>query len=145
MSGGVEFCPRCDEVEIQSVDKYVNDWGYDEENQRNCIMDKKNIQCNINIKRQCKFIALGYNCCKETKEIVTSDDDGFWGIENGKWCGFKEDYPCSYYEQKGIKCCEDQSLSNLEFVDYREDGKYVKGTFVKKDGELCGLNSIVIF
>jgi len=142
---GVEICPRCSEVEIQSVDKYGNLWSYDEENQRKCILDKKNVQCNINIKQQCKYLAFGYSCCQETKDIVTKDENGFWGIENGKWCGFKEDYPCSYYEQKGIKCCVDQGLFNANFVEYRENGKWVEGTFVMRDDEICGLNKKVIF
>jgi len=142
---GIEFCPSCENIEVQSIDKYGNIWSYDEENQRKCILNKKDFQCNFNIRQQCKYLVLGYPCCKETEEIVTNDDNGFWGIENGNWCGFKDDYPCSYYKQIGIKCCEDQSLMNANFVEYREEGKYVPGTFIMRDGEICGLNHIVIF
>jgi len=140
---GVEFCPRCNESEIQSVDKYGNIWSYDEENKRKCIIDKNNVQCVINIKNQCRFSYLGYTCCKETKEIVTKDDNGFWGIENGKWCGFNEEFPCSFYEKKGMKCCDDQMPFGV--IEYKEDGKYVEGTYAMRDGEICGLTSKVIF
>jgi hypothetical protein len=135
---GVEFCPRCSETEIQSIDKYGNLWSYDEENHRKCIVNKKSVECNLHIKNTCRFNSIGYPCCNETKDIVTEDENGFWGIENGKWCGFQENYPCNFYEKKGIKCCTDQSPVNI--IESKE-----KGTYAMKDGEICGLNSIVIF
>jgi len=30
---------------------------------------------------------MGYPCCKATDEVIFTDCDGKWGIENGEWCG----------------------------------------------------------
>jgi len=30
---------------------------------------------------------LGYNCCRNSCDIVYKDDDGNWGVENNNWCG----------------------------------------------------------
>jgi len=47
---------------------------------------------------------LGYNCCKNSCNVVYQDDDGNWGVENNNWCGTPfscfngcwsmPDYPC---------------------------------------------------
>jgi hypothetical protein len=31
--------------------------------------------------------AQGYKCCSNNCEVVYSDDDGDWGVENNQWCG----------------------------------------------------------
>jgi len=46
------------------------------------------IQAN-NDKSSCSLaiIKQGYNCCSIDCDIIYSDDDGTWGLENGQWCG----------------------------------------------------------
>jgi len=38
-------------------------------------------------KAECWSLALDYPCCEKTKEVVFTDDNGDWGIENNDWCG----------------------------------------------------------
>jgi len=35
---------------------------------------------------------IGYKCCKTTRVVVYTDNDGNWGMENGDWCGIDIDY-----------------------------------------------------
>jgi len=39
---------------------------------------------------ECFSEKLGYPCCTTTSDVVLTDDDGNWGIENDIWCGIKE-------------------------------------------------------
>eukprot|EP00833_Pecoramyces_ruminatium_P001054 jgi/Orpsp1_1/1175086/evm.model.c7180000052557.1 len=35
----------------------------------------------------CFSKSMGYPCCKDISNVVTTDCDGKWGVENGEWCG----------------------------------------------------------
>jgi len=35
-----------------------------------------------------------YKCCSKC-DVIYTDDDGDWGVENNKWCGI----PDSYYDK----------------------------------------------
>jgi len=36
---------------------------------------------------------LGYSCCKGN-EVLYTDNDGKWGVENDEWCGIKDTDEC---------------------------------------------------
>jgi hypothetical protein len=127
---GIEYCPNCSSAEVESIDKYQNIWSTDKLNNKKCIINKNSAECSFYLNSKCRSATIGYMCCKETKETVLRDSFGFWGIENGKWCGFNERYPCDYYEKNGFTCCKETS----EPVEVNKDG-----IFGKEDGQLCGL------
>jgi len=59
----------------------------------------------------CWSKALGYNCCKNTCDVVYSDGDGDWGTENDDWCGIdssvcKKSDSC-FAEAMGYPCCKE--------------------------------------
>ncbi|KAG4097899.1 Arabinanase/levansucrase/invertase [Neocallimastix lanati (nom. inval.)] len=60
--------------------------------------------CSANIKKQ------GYSCCSSCI-IYFTDNDGKWGVENGKWCGIQEyceNIPTdcsSTIKSQGYACC----------------------------------------
>jgi len=135
---GVQLCPA--NTPVDSTDSYGIKWGFDVDNNRKCIVDKSTDTEN------CRSAPLGYDCCKNPNtKIVTKDSFGYWGIENGKWCGFNETYPCVYYEEYGYKCCENPSeitkseISNGVFIS---GDKVLPGYFYrnKETGIYCGLN-----
>lgn len=41
---------------------------------------------------------LGYPCCKNTKEVITTDENGKWGFENNNWCGINSSEKVSIYK-----------------------------------------------
>ena len=45
----------------------------------------------IGAKDDCFSEKLGYPCCKKTKDIVYSDEDGPWGVEDNSWCGIQRE------------------------------------------------------
>jgi len=64
-----------------------------------------------------KIMAQGYKCCSANCEVVYTDDDGEWGVENGDWCG------CGGYVcvgAQGYPCCK--STTKVEYTD--EDGDW---------------------
>jgi len=77
----------------------------------------------------------GYKCCKAGCEVIYTDNDGDWGVENGQWCG------CGGGESSsgvtcnpsvialGYKCC-----SQCSFV-YYQDGD---GDWGVENGNWCG-------
>eukprot|EP00833_Pecoramyces_ruminatium_P014586 jgi/Orpsp1_1/1188618/evm.model.d7180000066129.1 len=68
----------------------------------------------------CFSIALGYNCCSGC-EIIYTDDDGKWGVENGQWCGLKDSCSQSCWAEKlGYSCCK--STKDIIYTD--DDGKW---------------------
>ncbi|OUM62268.1 Non-catalytic module family DOC2, partial [Piromyces sp. E2] len=67
----------------------------------------------------CWSTRLGFNCCTNTKEVVYSDDDGDWGIENNQWCGIIKSYPC-WSIALGYQCCS--SCIDVAYTD--SDGKW---------------------
>ncbi|OUM61183.1 Non-catalytic module family DOC2, partial [Piromyces sp. E2] len=72
---------------------------------------------------------LGYSCCKNTKEVVYTDADGKWGVENNNWCGIEDD---CWSTRLGYPCCK--STTKVEFTD--SDGKW--GI---ENGDWCGIKT----
>ncbi|OUM68646.1 Non-catalytic module family DOC2, partial [Piromyces sp. E2] len=69
----------------------------------------------------CFSIKLGYKCCNGC-EVVYTDNDGKWGVENGEWCGLKDSCQINvcWSEKLGYPCC--QYTSDVIYVD--NDGKW---------------------
>jgi len=142
---GIQYCPSCTNVE--SIDKYGNLWSTDDINGNKCIINKDDETCNQELKKECRSALEGYLCCKNTDKVVKIDDFGSWGVENGQWCGFNEKYPCSWYKEKGYKCCNE--VYNYYTLREKLSSNYVSqqekasddGIFVEVDGEVCGLTN----
>jgi len=128
---GVAYCQECGK-KVRSVDKYRLVWSFDKENNRYCIVDMNKELCQVKIGVTCRSATIGYMCCREDRRIVTRDDFGFWGIENGQWCGYTEKYPCSYYKSIGYKCCDHNA--DYEMITGVEE----EGVFGRQDGVICG-------
>jgi len=54
-----------------------------------------------------KITSQGYSCCSASCEIVYTDDDGTWGVENGDWCGCGGGV-CE--GAQGYPCCENSTI-----------------------------------
>jgi hypothetical protein len=69
-----------------------------------------------------KIIAQGYKCCSSICKQPYVDENGEWGVEDGKWCGCIENKnSCpSTITNKGYSCCS--TCSKVRYVD--EDGKW---------------------
>ncbi|KAG4098449.1 mannan endo-1,4-beta-mannosidase B [Neocallimastix lanati (nom. inval.)] len=81
---------------------------------------------------ECFSIALGYPCCKGN-DIVYTDDDGNWGVENNEWCGINDSEPSQaacWSQALGYPCCK--STSDVYYTD--DDGNW--GV---ENGNWCGL------
>ncbi|OUM66278.1 Non-catalytic module family DOC2, partial [Piromyces sp. E2] len=67
-------------------------------------------------------------------EVVYVDGSGYWGVENGNWCGIdasKVSTATNCWSQKlGYKCC-----AGCNVVDTDENGKW--GI---ENNEWCGIN-----
>jgi len=126
---GVQICPRC---EFESIDKYGNIWGTDAVNGNKCIVDKTT-ECNYTLQTTCRSAKIGYSCCKETKDVVARDPYGFWGVENGQWCGINDPFPCSHYTELGYKTCDEIKV-NFNNVKYTSEG-----IFATVNKETCGV------
>jgi len=74
----------------------------------------------------CFSTKLGYPCCQSTTEVVYTDDDGEWGVENGDWCGMGS----CWAEAIGYPCCK--TTTEVLFTD--SDGKW--GV---ENGDWCGI------
>jgi len=74
----------------------------------------------------CFSTKLGYPCCKSTKDVVYTDADGEWGVENNDWCGIEN----CWSSKLGYPCCK--STTQVVYVD--SDGNWG----VEND-EWCGL------
>ncbi|ORX66393.1 hypothetical protein BCR32DRAFT_286326 [Anaeromyces robustus] len=140
---GIQYCQNC--MDVESIDKYGNLWSTDEINGNKCIINNINASCIFSLRTSCRSALNGYMCCKNTDKVVYRDDFGSWGIENGQWCGFNEKYPCSWYKEKGYKCCteiyDDKELyENLTSRYVTEQAELNnEGIFVEINGEVCGL------
>jgi len=66
----------------------------------------------------CWSIRLGYPCCQFTKNVVYTDSDGDWGVENNNWCGIPKPDACFSLSQ-GYPCCQG---CNVVYTD--SDGKW---------------------
>nr|AEX92714.1 putative cellulase [Neocallimastix patriciarum] len=75
---------------------------------------------------------MGYPCCSGN-EVVYTDDDGKWGVENGNWCGIADEpvYESCWSESQGYPCC---SSPNAEVWYTDESGKW--GV---ENGDWCGI------
>ncbi|ORY21660.1 concanavalin A-like lectin/glucanase [Neocallimastix californiae] len=80
-----------------------------------------------------KITDLGYKCCSSGCQVVYTDDDGTWGVENEEWCGCGQEVISESCSSKiisqGYKCCS----SNCEVV-YTDDD----GTWGVENEEWCG-------
>ncbi|OUM56270.1 Non-catalytic module family DOC2, partial [Piromyces sp. E2] len=55
---------------------------------------------------------FGYKCCSKGCDSIVGvfDENGYWGAENGEWCGIPE--TCEFEKDEcpgkkyGYKCCE---------------------------------------
>jgi len=72
---------------------------------------------------------LGYRCCSSPNaEVVYTDADGKWGVENNDWCGIPS---ACWSESLGYPCCK--YTSDVVYTD--GDGKW--GV---ENGDWCGIN-----
>ncbi|ORX53276.1 Six-hairpin glycosidase [Piromyces finnis] len=65
-----------------------------------------------------KITSQGYQCCSDNCEVIYTDADGNWGVENGEWCGCAKATSC--IGAQGYPCC--QSSTEVYFED--SDGKW---------------------
>jgi hypothetical protein len=87
--------------------------------------------------QSCWSTALNYPCCKNSCDVVISDDDGDWGVEDGQWCGItkncgKEPEPIEdtcWALQYGYTCCEDDTIVYTDEL----------GDWGVEDGQWCGI------
>ena len=64
----------------------------------------------------CFSTKLGYPCCQYTNDVVYTDADGDWGVENNDWCGIEN----CWASKLGYPCCK--STSQVVYVD--ADGEW---------------------
>jgi len=78
----------------------------------------------------------GYKCCKPNCEIIYTDGDGNWGVENGEWCGCgggtsQATAKCpEAITKQGYKCC-----SSCSFVYYTDSD----GNWGVENNQWCGM------
>eukprot|EP00833_Pecoramyces_ruminatium_P007034 jgi/Orpsp1_1/1181066/evm.model.c7180000075698.1 len=82
----------------------------------------------------CFSESMGYPCCKGN-EVVYTDNDGKWGVENGDWCGIADaPAPTTCWSlAQGYPCC---SSANAEVL-YTDDS----GKWGVENGDWCGIPS----
>jgi hypothetical protein len=63
--------------------------------------------------QSCWSTSLGYPCCKTNCDVVVTDGDGDWGVENDEWCGISNSCGKSSASEDacwslalGYPCCE---------------------------------------
>jgi hypothetical protein len=69
------------------------------------------------------IFSQGYKCCNPGCQIIYTDEDGDWGVENGEWCGCgdRKITPCNENVVKqGYKCCS--TCGPVYYTD--EDGDW---------------------
>ena len=92
-------------------------------------------------------IMNGYKCCTKTNPKVRyHDDDGDWGVENGKWCYIKEGQKEQNQDQdkkgepKLIRIC---TVEKLGYSCCKKEHKNIytdsDGQWAVEDGEWCGI------
>ncbi|OUM68759.1 Non-catalytic module family DOC2 [Piromyces sp. E2] len=79
---GYPCCPSIIK-NVYYVDEY-GEWSYDYKNNTWCGLTpyKEVVE-----EEECWSEKFGYNCCKNTCEVIDVDNDGKWGYENMNWCG----------------------------------------------------------
>jgi len=81
----------------------------------------------------CWSTRLGYPCCTYTTQVIYTDLDGQWGIENEDWCGIDTNTAVNsncWAIELGYRCCS----STLEVVYVDENGQW--GV---ENNEWCGI------
>ena len=56
-----------------------------------CLLIVDILAVDNNSTDECWSLKFDIPCCETTKEVVKTDDDGKWGIENDDWCGIVGD------------------------------------------------------
>jgi len=85
--------------------------------------------------KKCWSEPLGYPCCKGKTEVLDTDENGQWGVENDEWCGIVRDNKESCWATKlGYKCCSTDACRNVLYSD--DDGQW---DYV--DDDWCGITS----
>jgi len=65
---------------------------------------------------------LGYPCCVNNSQVIYTDSDGKWGMQDGDWCGLGGKPSGNCFSVKfGWSCC---SGNNKEVVYTDKDGKW---------------------
>jgi len=80
----------------------------------------------------CWSKALGYECCKNSCNVVYTDEDGDWGVENNEWCGIPETCSSCWSKRLGYDCCKKEC--KVVYTD--NDGKW--GV---ENNEWCGITN----
>jgi Glycosyl hydrolase family 45./Cellulose or protein binding domain. len=85
------------------------------------------------VSADCFSTALGYPCCTNTVNVVYTDSDGQWGVENNNWCGIQSQAKSGLWtgQNQGYPAC---GHCIVTYVD--GDGKW--GV---QDGNWCGLKN----
>jgi len=118
---GYHCCPE--EFNIVKYHNELGDWGFDLDKGDWCGVTNFNFK----EKEKCFSEPLGYPCCSTCTETVITDDDGKWGIEDGKWCGIINAKVKNEEEEKkcinksiGYPCCS----SSTDTVYTDDDGNW---------------------
>lgn len=81
----------------------------------------------------CWSTTLGYQCCNGCN-VVYTDNDGKWGVENNQWCGISNNcnsQPSCWASALGYQCCS--WTNDVVYTD--NDGKWG----IEND-QWCGIN-----
>ncbi|ORX57290.1 cellulase Cel48A precursor [Piromyces finnis] len=83
------------------------------------------------------IMSQGYKCCSKNCQVVYTDADGDWGVENGQWCGCGgASTPAAKCNAnviaQGYKCCS--SCSDVWYTD-------ADGDWGVENGNWCGMPS----
>ena len=70
--------------------------------------------------QNCWSTNLGYPCCVGQTEVVYTDNDGKWGVQNNNWCGII-DNTC-WAKNLGYDCCSTDKCRTVLYTD--SDGKW---------------------
>ncbi|OUM57834.1 family 6 carbohydrate esterase [Piromyces sp. E2] len=83
----------------------------------------------------CWSSILSYSCCVNTTNIIYSDENGDWGVENNEWCGINKTENTStscWAVPLGYDCCSLNSCRNIYYTD--DDGQWDI-----ENGNWCGI------
>eukprot|EP00833_Pecoramyces_ruminatium_P010724 jgi/Orpsp1_1/1184756/evm.model.c7180000090878.1 len=132
-SQGYQCCPSNCEVVYTDDD---GDWGVNNGEWCGCggsssepepePQPQTSGDCSASIKQQ------GYSCCAAGCQVVYTDGDGDWGVENNQWCGCGSSTPAtcsSKITSQGYKCCSSNCV-----VSYTDSD----GDWAVENGEWCG-------
>jgi len=74
---------------------------------------------------------MGYPCCSSSNaEVIYTDSDGNWSVENNEWCGIPVQKSDCWSEALGYSCCV-----NTSDVIYRD----ADGDWGVENGNWCGI------